>query len=265
LNEGASVIEVKNLRKRFRRTAAPGATTSRPDPRQDEEWFHAVRDVSLRCQPGQVLGLLGPNGAGKTTTLRMLSTALRPDGGSASIDQVDLLAAPQEARRRIGFLSGATGLYGRLTARENVEYFGRLHGMDARRLRARCDHLFDRLALQSVADCRADTLSTGMRQRCAIARTVVHSPSVVILDEPTTGLDVMAAEVVLDFIEEYKAMGVPLIFSTHHLHEVEKLCDRVCVINHGRTVFDGTTAELAAFDGSTTLHDAFVRLIGKEA
>jgi sodium transport system ATP-binding protein len=195
----------------------------------------------------------------------MLSTALRPDEGRLVVNEVDLVAAPLHARRQLGFLSSTTGLYGRLTARENVEYFGRLHGLNEARLRERCDYLFDRLVMHRFADCRADTLSSGMRQRCLIARAVVHDPAAVILDEPTTGLDVMSAEVLLDFIDEYKTKGVPLIFSTHHLHEVEKLCDRVCVINHGVSVFTGTASELAGFEGATNLHGGFVRLIGKEA
>lgn len=257
------MIEVNNLRKRFRRERIGKTGAERPDPRQDDDWFHAVRDVSFHCARGEVLGLLGPNGAGKTTTLRMLSTALRPDGGTAHVNRIDLVRKPLEARRQIGFLSGATGLYGRLSVRENVEYFGRLHGMAPALLRQRCDALFERLDMHGFAARRADSLSSGMRQRCAIARTVIHDPAVVIFDEPTTGLDVMSAEVLLGFIGDYKRLGVPLVFSTHHLHEVEQLCDRVCVINHGRSVFTGAPSELAAFDGARTLHEGFVRLIGK--
>jgi sodium transport system ATP-binding protein len=210
-----------------------------------------------------VLGLLGPNGAGKTTTLRILSTALRPDAGSAHIDDIDILAEPLLARQRIGFLSGSTGLYGRLTARENIEYFGRLHGMPPAVLKRRCDQLFEQLQMHGYANKRADQLSTGMRQKCAIARTVVHQPRIVILDEPTTGLDVMSAKILLDFIASYKALRIPLIFSTHHLHEVDKLCDRVCIINQGASVFNGTVDQLRALGGSHDLYDAFVRVIGE--
>ncbi|GAB2866325.1 ATP-binding cassette domain-containing protein [Pseudoduganella ginsengisoli] len=258
------MLDVRNLAKRFPHPAAKGKSAQARDPRDHDGWFHAVRDVSFRCAPGEVLGLLGPNGAGKTTTLRLLSTALKADHGSAWVHGVDLLKDPLAARQQIGFLSGSTGLYGRLTARENVEYFGRLHGMSAPYLKRRCDELFELLGMHEYANKRADTLSTGMKQKCAIARTVVHEPRIVILDEPTTGLDVMSAKILLDFIAGYKALQVPLIFSTHHLHEVEKLCDRVCIINRGKTAFNGTVDELRHLGGSADLYDAFVSVIHQE-
>lgn len=257
------MIEVSNLAKRFRLPARGGKRTSARDPRDHDGWFHAVRDVSFSCAPGEVLGLLGPNGAGKTTTLRLLSTALKPDAGSIHANGIDLLAQPLAARQHIGFLSGSTGLYGRLTARENIEYFGRLHGMRPDHLRRRCDALFELLQMHEFGNKRADQLSTGMKQKCAIARTVVHEPRIVILDEPTTGLDVMSAKILLDFIASYKALGVPLIFSTHHLHEVDKLCDRVCIINHGVTAFHGSMAALRERGGSADLYDAFVGVINQ--
>ncbi|NRR32590.1 ATP-binding cassette domain-containing protein [Oxalobacteraceae bacterium] len=255
------MIEVKGLAKRFRLAASAAHASGRRDPREHEGWFHAVRDVSFRCAPGEVLGLLGPNGAGKTTTLRLLSSALKPDAGSVHANGIDLLADPLAARQHIGFLSGSTGLYGRLSARENIEYFGRLHGMSAPYLKRRCEELFELLEMQDFINKRADQLSTGMKQKCAIARTVVHEPRIVILDEPTTGLDVMSAKILLDFIASYKALHIPLIFSTHHLHEVEKLCDRVCIINHGKTAFHGSVAELRHLGGSTDLYDAFIGVI----
>jgi sodium transport system ATP-binding protein len=255
------MIQVTGLAKRFALPHHRERRAQQRDPREHDGWFHAVRDVSFHCAPGEVLGLLGPNGAGKTTALRILSTALRPDAGSAHIDDIDILAEPLRARQRIGFLSGSTGLYGRLTARENVEYFGRLHGMAPADLRKRCDELFEQLQMHAYAHKRADQLSTGMKQKCAIARTVIHRPQVVILDEPTTGLDVMSARILLDFIASYKALGIPLIFSTHHLHEVEKLCDRVCIINQGRSAFTGSVAELRARGKDGDLVDAFVNII----
>ncbi|MBA5636238.1 ATP-binding cassette domain-containing protein [Duganella sp. LX20W] len=255
------MIEVKGLAKRFRLPSHKGTPYQLHDPREHDGWFHAVRDVSFRCAPGEVLGLLGPNGAGKTTTLRLLSTALKPDAGSVLANGEDLLADPLAARQRIGFLSGTTGLYGRLTARENIEYFGRLHGMSPAYLQRRCDELFDLLQMHAFGNKRADQLSTGMKQKCAIARTVVHEPQIVILDEPTTGLDVMSSKILLDFIASYKALRIPLIFSTHHLHEVEKLCDRVCIINHGKTAFHGTTEQLRHLGGSADLYDAFICVI----
>ncbi|SFU27438.1 ABC transporter ATP-binding protein [Pseudoduganella namucuonensis] len=256
------MLEVRGLAKRFALPAQKDKAGAR-DPRDHDGWFHAVRNVEFSCAPGEVLGLLGPNGAGKTTTLRLLSTALKADAGSAWVDGVDLLQDPLAARQRIGFLSGSTGLYGRLTARENVEYFGRLHGMSAPYLKRRCDELFELLQMQDYGNKRADQLSTGMKQKCAIARTVVHEPRLVILDEPTTGLDVMSAKILLDFIASYKALRIPLIFSTHHLHEVEKLCDRVCVINRGKTAFHGTLEQLRHLGGSADLYDAFVGVINQ--
>ena len=258
------MIEVKGLSKRFAVPVHKERRMQQRDVREHDGWFHALRDVSFQCAPGEVLGLLGPNGAGQTTALRLLSTALRPDAGSACINDIDILAEPLRARQRIGFLSGSTGLYGRLSARENVEYFGKLHGMDAARLKRRCDMLFEQLQMHEFAHKRAEHLSTGMKQKCAIARTVIHEPEIVILDEPTTGLDVMSAKILLDFIASYKKLGVPLIFSTHHLHEVDKLCDRVCIINHGATSFNGTLPELRQLGGSDDLYDAFVAVVNQE-
>ena len=259
------MIEVTGLAKRFRAPVHKERRSRQRDVREHDGWFHAVRDVSFACAPGEVLGLLGPNGAGKTTALRILSTALRPDAGSARINGIDIVAEPLLARRRIGFLSGSTGLYGRLSARENVEYFGKLHGMAPEHLKRRCDALFDQLQMHEFAHKRADHLSTGMKQKCAIARAVIHEPQVLILDEPTTGLDVMSAKILLDFIESYKKLGIPLIFSTHHLHEVDKLCDRVCIINRGVTAFSGTLAAMRSLGGSDDLYDAFVSVINEEA
>lgn len=259
------MIEVQGLAKRFRLPPKKTAKNlGEADPREQGLWFHAVRDVSFSCRAGEVLGLLGPNGAGKTTALRLLSTALQPDAGSIHIDGIDVLTCPIAARKQIGFLSGSTGLYGRLSVRENVEYFGRLHGLSEAVLKARIDTLFERLDMHPFADKRADSLSMGMKQKCAIARTVIHEPKVVILDEPTTGLDVMAARTLLDFIADYKARRIPLIFSTHHLHEVDKLCDRVCIIAQGTTEFNGTVSEMRAQTGCSELSDAFVALIERQ-
>ncbi|MBQ5949415.1 ATP-binding cassette domain-containing protein [Massilia sp. ST3] len=253
------MIEVKNLSKRFRHVETKTAT--RRDVREADGWFRAVRGVSFHCAPGEVLGLLGPNGAGKTTTLRLLATALKPDSGAISINGVDAVAQPMEARRQIGFLSGSTGLYGRLTVRENVEFSGKLHGMRGQDLKRRCDELFELLDMHDFAHKKAGQVSAGMKQKCAIARTVLHDPKVIVLDEPTTGLDVMAAKTLIDFIGNYKRRRVPLIFSTHHLHEVEKLCDRVCIINRGETVFNDTTAALRQAGGEGGLFDGFIQVV----
>jgi sodium transport system ATP-binding protein len=267
------MINVEHVSKRFklsgteRKAQKKKAADSnvRQDPRSKGHWFEAVRDVSFEVGPGDVLGLLGPNGAGKTTTLRMLSTALQPSGGRIMVDGIDLVSQPLEGRRKIGFLSGSTGLYRRLSVRENVAYFARLHGMEKSAIDARIDELFERLDMHSFAGKRADDLSTGMRQKTAIARTVVHHPKVVVFDEPTTGLDVMAARTILDFIEHYKEQGIPVIFSTHHLHEVERLCNRVTVITEGTASFSGTTDAFRETVASATIYDAFVQLADKRA
>jgi sodium transport system ATP-binding protein len=262
------MIEVKNLNKRFRldnKTIKENQKKTKEslDPREQGHWFNAVRDVSFSCESGQVLGLLGPNGAGKTTSLRMLSTALKPTNGQIIINGDDVIAEPIAMRKRIGFLSGTTSLYHRLTVKENVEYFGRLHGMSEPDLAQEIERIFDLLDIHSFANKKAESLSTGMKQRANIARTVIHKPEVIVLDEPTTGLDVISAKTILDFIESYKNTNVPIVFSTHHLHEVEKLCDRVVLINQGTTQFNGTLEEFRGVSQSKSLYDAFVQLVEK--
>lgn len=229
----------------------------RRDPRLSGKFFHSVQDVSLTCEKGEVVGLLGPNGAGKTTTLRMLSTALKPDSGDIQIDGNSVVAKPLLARKAIGFLSGATGLYGRLTGRENIEYFGQLHGMSKAAIDTKIDELSDVLELHTFLDRKCDNFSTGMKQKTAIARAVIHDPSLVVLDEPTTGLDIMAAQTVLNFINGLKEKNIPVIFSTHHLGEVAELCDKVTVINNGRTVFNDSLASFKAL-APDSLHQAFL-------
>jgi sodium transport system ATP-binding protein len=240
-------IEAKGLSKVFH------------DPRAGA--VHAVQDVSFACSPGEIFGLLGPNGAGKSTTLRMLSTVLRPSSGTATVAGHDVLAQPIEVRRAIGFLSGATGLYGRLTARETLEYFGRLHGMDERRLERRVEELLELFGIGEFAATRCEKLSTGMKQKVSIARAIVHDPPVLILDEPTLGLDVLIASTMLRFIEECRRQGKCIVFSTHILSEVERLCDRVGIIHKGRLRATGTIAELREATGEHYLEDVFLRLV----
>lgn len=232
------MITVKQLAKRFSVENPKKLTAQeKADPRLKGRFFYSVEDVSFRCNKGQVLGLLGPNGAGKTTTLRVLSSALKADKGEINIDGNDVSTSPNVARKSLGFLSGNTGLYGRLTGRENISYFARLHGMSAAETDKRLAELSDMLDMDAWLDRRSEHYSSGMKQKTAIARAVVHSPSVVVLDEPTTGLDIMATQTVMDFIRHLKAQNTPVIFSTHHLNEVEELCDEVSVINLGRTQF----------------------------
>jgi sodium transport system ATP-binding protein len=255
------MIEIKQLAKKFAvENPKKLSEQEKKDPRLKGRFFHSVQDVSFSCEKGQVLGLLGPNGAGKTTTLRMLSTALQPNGGSVEINGTDVLLNPIVARQKIGFLSGSTGLYGRLSGRENIHYFAQLHGMAASDIGQRIEELADLLDMHSFLDRRSENFSTGMKQKVSIARAVVHRPEVVILDEPTTGLDIMATQTVLGFIRGLKAQGIPVIFSTHHLDEVDELCDRVTVIDEGNTKFDGDIAQFRAL-AKGSLHQAFLNSI----
>ncbi|RVT42819.1 ATP-binding cassette domain-containing protein [Rheinheimera sediminis] len=260
------MIKIDALAKSFAISRGQKLSDSeKQDVRYSKEAFHSVRNVSFDCGSGEVLGLLGPNGAGKTTTLRILSTALQPDSGSVLIEGVDVLKHPVQARKKIGFLSSSTGLYGRLTAYENIAYFARLHGMSEAVLKQRIDELFTLLNMHDFANRKADAMSTGMKQKTAIARAVVHSPKVVILDEPTTGLDIMTTQTVLDFIRSLKQQGTPVIFSTHHLDEVASLCDRVVVIDKGISAFSDSFDAFKALSADGDLRQSFMTVINATA
>ncbi|MDA7793882.1 ATP-binding cassette domain-containing protein [Glaciecola sp.] len=257
------MIEIKQLAKKFKvENPKKLSEQEKKDPRLKGRFFHSVQNVNFICDTGQVLGLLGPNGAGKTTTLRLLSSALKPDSGSILIDGVDVLANPVIARQKIGFLSGSTGLYGRLSGRENIEYFGKLHGMSKSAIHQKIEELAQLLDLYSFLDRRCENYSTGMKQRVSIARAVVHSPKVVVLDEPTTGLDIMATQTVLEFIRTLKKQQIPVIFSTHHLDEVNELCDTVTVIDEGKTKYNGDLHSFRALSNGS-LHNSFMTSIEK--
>jgi sodium transport system ATP-binding protein len=224
-------------------------------------WVPAVSDVSFDCGPGAIFGLLGPNGAGKTTTLRMLSTVLRPTGGTAMVADCDVVTDPAGVRARIGFMSANTGIYDRMTAWEFVEYFGQLYGMPPEILRERMESIFDWLQMNDFRDVLGSKMSTGMKQKVSIARTIVHDPPVLIFDEPTTGLDVLVARVVLLKIAELRDLGKTIIFSTHAMHEVEKLCSRVAIIHRGRVQASGDPAELLDRFGQPDLEELFFYLV----
>jgi len=221
----------------------------------------AVNDVSFSCRPGEIYGLLGANGAGKTTTLRMLATILAPSEGTATVAGFDVVKDAQKVRSQVGFLSTATALYGRLSAQEMVEYFGRLYGLDESTLHRRIDEIFARLEMNDFRDRRCDKLSTGMKQKVSIARTLVHDPSVMIFDEPTLGLDVMAARTIAGFIRECRDNGKTVVFSTHVMSEVEKLCDHIGIIHGGKLLAEGTLLELRARFGIHDLEDLFVKVV----
>jgi len=224
----------------------------------------AVDGVSFVARDGEITGLLGPNGAGKTTTLRMLYTLMQPDSGRVLVDGIDAGARPDEVRRRLGVLPDARGLYKRLTARENIAYFGRLQGLDESTISARTAALVGALGMEEFVDRRAEGFSQGQRTKTAIARALVHDPRNVLLDEPTNGLDVMTTRAMRRFLRELRAEGRCVLFSSHVMQEVAALCDRVVVVAHGRVVAEGAPDELRAQTGRTSLEDAFVQVIGSE-
>jgi len=221
----------------------------------------AVENVSFTCRPGSIYGLLGANGAGKTTTLRMLATILEPTDGTALVFGHDIVEHPERVRSSIGFLSTATALYPRLTAQEMVEYFGRLNGLDEGTLKGRIDDIFNRLDMNSFRDRRCDKLSTGMKQKTSIARTLVHDPPVMIFDEPTLGLDIMAARTIVSFIRECKQTGKTVILSTHVMSEVEKLCDVIGIIHDGSLLAEGTPPQLREKYQEKDLEEIFVKIV----
>ncbi|PYJ57314.1 MAG: ABC transporter ATP-binding protein [Verrucomicrobia bacterium] len=223
--------------------------------------IRAVHGISFRCQPGQIYGLLGANGAGKTTALRLLATILRPTNGTARVAGFDIREQPEKVRANVGFLSTATALYGRLTARETVEYFGRLNGLNGDKLRRRTEELFALLGINEFADRRCDKLSTGMKQKISIARTLVHDPPVMIFDEPTLGLDVMAARTIVGFIRDCRSRGKTVIFSSHVMSEVQKLCDYIGIIHEGRLLAGGSLAELRQRTRQADLEEIFVQTV----
>ncbi|MBL8300677.1 MAG: ATP-binding cassette domain-containing protein [Rhodanobacteraceae bacterium] len=224
----------------------------------------AVDGVSFVARDGEITGLLGPNGAGKTTTLRMLYTLMTPDRGAVRVDGIDAQRDADAVRRRLGVLPDARGLYKRLTARENIEYFARLQGLDAASMKTRCDQLIAALEMQDIAARRSEGFSQGQRVKTAIARALVHDPRNVILDEPTNGLDVMATRAMRRFLRRLRDEGRCVLFSSHIMQEVAALCDRIVVIAGGRVVADGRADELRAQTGAANLEDAFVHIIGSD-
>jgi len=222
----------------------------------------AVSDVSFTCRPGQIYGLLGANGAGKTTALRMLATLLKPTSGSATLLGHDVITAAREVRANVGFLAASTALYGRLTAREMICYFGQLNGLDDVEIRVRTERLADQLDMHEFLDRRCEKFSTGMKQKTSIARTLIHDPAVMIFDEPTLGLDVMAARAIVRFVRDCRDRGKTVIYSTHVMSEVEKLCDHVGIIHDGRLLAEGTLQELRAQHHEQDMEEIFVKIVG---
>lgn len=250
------MLEVSGLYKTFR-------LTKKEQKQKKLKAVNAVQNLSFNCQSGRITGLLGTNGAGKTTTLRLLSTAMSATQGKISWQGKPLSSNIGDYRRQIGFISGNTKLYRRLTVAENLRYFAQLYGMEKSQIEARIDELSQRLKLGDFIERKADDLSTGMYQRANLARAIVHNPELLILDEPTTGLDVAAAEIVLKVMQEEKARGKTVIFSTHHMHEVERLCDQIVVIHQGKLRFDGQVPQFLAQTERDTLHDALLTIVSE--
>ena len=222
----------------------------------------AVDGVTIEAHPGQILGLLGANGAGKTTLLRLLSTVIRPTGGSAEVNGFDVVKQPERVRASIGFMSTSTALYGRLKALEMIEYFGRLYGLSGDRLKERIDYVRQKLDLYEFEDRLCDKLSTGQKQRVSIARTILHDPPVLFFDEPTAGLDVLASQGVMEFIEGSRDAGKTVVFCTHIMSEVERLCDQVVVIHDGKICASGTVSAIKDQTAQPSLEMAFLSLVG---
>jgi sodium transport system ATP-binding protein len=224
----------------------------------------AIQDISFEAYTGEILGILGPNGAGKTTTMRILATLIRTDAGTASINGYDIQQEPAMVRRNIGVLTTDIGLYDRFTGRENLRYFGRLYGMSHQDIRARIGTLASLLHMEEFLDQKAGGYSTGMKQRVAVARAIIHDPAVMILDEPTTGLDVLASQTVLDFMQLAKQQQKCVIFSTHNMLDAERLCDRIAIMYQGRLNTVDVPKALMQQTHSQNLADAFLTTIGKE-
>ncbi|MFQ6673975.1 MAG: ATP-binding cassette domain-containing protein [Fidelibacterota bacterium] len=255
------MIQVKNVTKEFNLTKR--ARREMGDEFRHAKTIKAVDDVSFECVPGRVFGIIGPNGAGKTTTLRMVATMLKPTTGSLSVSGFDTQMQPQQVRERIGFMTGQTALYDRLTPSEMVRYMADLHGMKPAQFQERKEVLFSLLGMHEFANRRIARLSSGMKQKVSIARTIIHDPQVVVFDEPTSGLDVMTSRAIIDLIRSCREEEKTVIFSTHRMGEVKLLCDDVAIIHRGKLYFCGSLGEFDAQMTQPTFEDEFIHLVGE--
>ena len=256
------MIEIKNISKSYKLSRQQRKEMGADFPGDS---VLAVDDISFSCKPGRIFGLIGPNGAGKTTILRMIGTMLRPSSGTIIVNGFDAVQSPQSVKHSLGFLSGNTGLYDRLTAEEMVRYYADLHEMsDADFIESR-NHLFSLLDMEEFSGRRIGKLSTGMMQKVNIARTMIHEPEVVVFDEPTSGLDVMASRSIIRLIRECKNSGKTVIFSSHRLGEIQSLCDDLAIIHKGKLFFNGTYEKFESQKQTETLEDEFIRLVGEGA
>jgi sodium transport system ATP-binding protein len=252
------MITVTNLTKTFkisklqRREMGPSFADTKLD---------AVRDISFTCQPGRIFTLLGPNGAGKTTTLRLIATMLKPTGGTIAVAGFDTVHQPVEVRKRLGFLTGSTGLYDRLTPDEMIRYYADLYGMDPQKYARRRDELFTVLGIHEFAGRRIGKLSSGMKQKVSIARTIIHDPDVVVFDEPTAALDVVTSRGIIQLIKQCREQKKTVIFSTHRMGEVSLLSDDLAIIHKGGLIFNGTFEQFQKQMQTRSVEDEFVRLV----
>jgi sodium transport system ATP-binding protein len=252
------MINVENLRKQFKLSRAQKREMG---PDFQGSTVDAVAGISFTCRPGRIFSLLGPNGAGKTTTLRMISTMLKPSAGSIEVDGFDVGKNPEKVRERLGFLTGSTKLYHRLTANELVKYYADLHGIDRSRFESRRDEIFTLLDMHDFAKQRIAKMSSGMKQKVSIARTIIHDPSVMVFDEATAGLDVVASRGIVELIRRAKDRGKTVLFSTHRMGEVSQLSDDLAIVHKGKLLFNGTYADFTAQMQADTLEDEFIRTV----
>ncbi len=250
------MIEVKNVSKKY----ALSKKQQHEMQTKDATVF-AVSNVSFNCQPGRIYSLLGPNGAGKTTTLRMIATLLAPSSGSIDVNGFDTVHDSREVRRRIGFLTGSTNLYDRLTPAETVKYFADLHKIPEADFRRRKEELFSKLGINDFLNKRIGQLSTGMKQKVSIARTMIHNPEVLIFDEPTSGLDVITANNIIELIRECKSQNKTVIFSSHIMSEVDLLCDDLAIIHKGHIIYSDNMPAFRQFSGDHSLTESFIRIV----
>jgi sodium transport system ATP-binding protein len=250
------MIEVKNLSKTFELSRQ-----QRKELNTDARTAVAVDDINFRCEPGRIFSLLGPNGAGKTTTMRMLSTIYKPTSGEIIMGGINAVTNPQDARRKIGFLTGSTGLYARLTPNELIHYFGELYGVSKETINKRKEELYTLLGMHDFQNKRIGKLSTGMKQKVSICRTMIHDPEIIVFDEPTSGLDVITAENIIQLIQNCKNQGKTVIFSSHIMSEVDLLCDDMAIIHKGKLLFSGTMDDFKSQMQADNLTAEFIRIV----
>ncbi len=255
------MITVNNLTKEFKLTRR--LRREMGESFRGKKSVRAVDNITFQCQPGRIFGLLGPNGAGKTTALRLIATMLKPTAGSITVMGYDTQKKPQKVRENIGFMTGQTALYDRLTPGEMVKYIADLYGMDAKRFKERKEKIFDLLGMAEFANRRIARLSTGMKQKTSIARTIIHDSPVMVFDEPTSGLDVMTARAIIDLIRSCREEGKTVIFSTHRMGEVKLLCDDIAIIHRGKLYFNGTLTEFESQMTCDSYEDEFIHLVGE--